>query len=92
MIGEISNERIELYRPLVSANPSALGMLKQYYSPRVQLRLFEKFPEKEISHFQENLAPQIATMCLFHDEAQRKQTVDTEKNLIFWVKRKCGFK
>jgi L-threonylcarbamoyladenylate synthase len=85
MIGEILNEKIEPYRPLVSTDPSAPGMLKQHYSPRARLRLFKQFPEKEIPHFQENLALKIATIYLSRDEAQRQKTVDKGANTIFWL-------
>jgi L-threonylcarbamoyladenylate synthase len=85
MIGDALNEKIVSYRPLVSADPSAPGMLKQHYSPRTRLRLFEQSPETEIPHFQEDRTLKTATLYLSREEAQSRKITDEEKITVFWL-------
>jgi L-threonylcarbamoyladenylate synthase len=82
MIGEVLNEKITPYRPLISADPSAPGMLKQHYSPRTRLRLFERLPE--VAHSQKDHALKTATVYLSRGEAQNQVAV-TEGDAIFWL-------
>jgi L-threonylcarbamoyladenylate synthase len=83
MIGDVLGEKIEPYRPLISVDPSAPGMLKQHYSPRTRLRLFEQSPEKEIPFFQENRSLKIAVVYLSREGAQNLAA--TEENTVFWL-------
>ncbi|MDR1591084.1 MAG: threonylcarbamoyl-AMP synthase [Puniceicoccales bacterium] len=85
MIEGVLNEKIIAYRPLVSADPSAPGMLKQHYSPRTRLRLFEQSPEKEIPFFQENHTPKIAILYLSREEAKSQKITDEGNFSVFWL-------
>ncbi|MDR2372020.1 MAG: threonylcarbamoyl-AMP synthase [Puniceicoccales bacterium] len=85
MIEDVLGKKIVPYRPLVSADPSAPGILKQHYSPRTRLRLFERSPEVEIPHFQENRALKTAILYLSREEAQSRKIIDEEKATVFWL-------
>jgi L-threonylcarbamoyladenylate synthase len=85
MVEDVLGEKIIPYRPLVSTDPSAPGMLKQHYSPRTQLRLFEQFPEREISHFQENRSMKTATVYLSREKAQSQNIAVLRGNTVFWL-------
>jgi L-threonylcarbamoyladenylate synthase len=79
MIENVLGEKVAPYRPLVSADPSVPGMLKQHYSPRTRLRLFKQSPEIEIPHFQEDRTLKTAILFLSHAEAQSQKITNEEK-------------
>ena len=62
MVEDVLGEKIAPHCSLASTGPSAPGMLKQHYSPRTRLHLFERSPEREIP--QENRALKTATVYL----------------------------
>jgi L-threonylcarbamoyladenylate synthase len=85
MIENILGEKIKPYHPLVSADPSAPGMLKQHYSPRTRLRLFRKSIKEIIDNFPEYSMEDIAIVYLSSKEAHASGEVEHGlKENVFW--------
>jgi L-threonylcarbamoyladenylate synthase len=85
MIGDVLGEKIEPYRPLLSADPSAPGMLKQHYSPHTKLRLFQKSVEEIIPNFWENSTQNSAVIYLSRKGIEPQSTAIGKEKYIFWL-------
>lgn len=83
-IEEVLKEKVEPYRPLVSTDPTAPGMLKQHYSPRTKLRLFSE--EEQLlntdSFGVSGDKVRVAVVYLSREAAQRS-SYQKEEN--FWL-------
>lgn len=83
-IEEVLKEKVEPYRPLVSTDPTAPGMLKQHYSPQTKLRLFtEEEQLLNTESFEERgKGGRVAVVYLSREAAQRSSY---QKEEIFWL-------